>query len=46
MKSQSSEEYVQIDALDWKPFPDVFSAGGITWKLLHVSPENSSWTAI
>ncbi|GGB29042.1 hypothetical protein GCM10011505_07960 [Tistrella bauzanensis] len=45
-KAQSPEEYVQIDDGPWAPFPDAFSAGGITWKLLHVSPEAGSWTAI
>ncbi|MFD0390080.1 cupin domain-containing protein [Tistrella bauzanensis] len=35
-----------MDDGPWAPFPDAFSAGGITWKLLHVSPEAGSWTAI
>ena len=38
MKPKSNEEYAQIDAVKWKPFPDAFSAGAIRWKLLHVSP--------
>ncbi|NBW44906.1 MAG: acetylacetone-cleaving protein [Betaproteobacteria bacterium] len=46
MKQKSKEEYVQIDEVEWQAFPTAFSAGGIQWKLLHVSPENSSWTAI
>lgn len=46
MKPHVPEEYVQIDELDWIPFPDAFSAGGIRWKLLHVSPESGAWTAI
>lgn len=46
MKSQTPEEYVQIDAQPWAPFPDVLSTGGIRWKLLHVSPEMGAWTAI
>ena len=46
MKPKISEEYVQIDAVGWKPFPEAFSDGGIRWKLLHVSPERGSWTAI
>ena len=29
-----------------EPFPDALSAGGITWKLLHVSPEAGTWTAV
>ncbi len=46
MKSQVAEEYVQIDAEPWAPFPEALSAGGIRWKLLHVSPEMGGWTAI
>jgi hypothetical protein len=45
MKSKVKEEYVQIDAQDWAPFPEAFSEGGIRWKLLHVSPEMGAWTA-
>ena len=46
MKAKIKEEYVQMDALAWKPFPEAFSTGGIRWKLLHVSPEMGAWTAI
>jgi acetylacetone-cleaving enzyme len=46
MKPRTKEEYVQIDHLPWKPFPEPFSQGGIRWKLLHVSPEVGAWTAI
>lgn len=46
MKPRTAEEYVQMDAVKWKPFPDAFSKGGIRWKLLHVAPEVGSWTAI
>ena len=46
MKPKTSEAYVQIDAVNWKPFPDAFSTGGIRWKLLNVAPEMGSWTAI
>jgi len=42
MKPQTTEEYVQIDEVKWKPFPDAFSAGGIRWKLLNVSPGQGS----
>ena len=28
------------------PFPPPFAEGGITWKLLNVSPEMGSWAAI
>lgn len=46
MKSKLTEEYVHIGSVDWQPFPDQFSEGGIRWKLLHVSPEVGAWTAI
>tara|TARA_R110000787_G_scaffold47176_19_gene114344 strand:+ start:308 stop:778 length:471 start_codon:yes stop_codon:yes gene_type:complete len=46
MKSQIAEEYVQVDQLEWAPFPETLSEGGIRWKLLHVSPEMGSWTAV
>ncbi len=46
MKEQVAEDYVQIDELEWKPFPEGLAAGGITWKLLNVSPEMGAWTAI
>lgn len=46
MKPKVSQEYVQIGDLEWQPFPDAFSDGGIRWKLLHVSPEAGAWTAI
>jgi hypothetical protein len=46
MKPKIKEEYVQMDELAWKPFPEAFSTGGIRWKLLHVSPEMGAWTAI
>lgn len=45
-KPKVAEEYVQMNEVDWKPFPTMFSTGGIGWKLLHVSPEMGSWTAI
>ena len=37
---------VQLDEVDWVPFPDALSAGGIRWKLLNVAPELGSWAAI
>jgi hypothetical protein len=46
MKPQALEEYVQVDQGAWAPFPEVFCIGPITWKLLHVSPEAGSWTAV
>ncbi|MDY7548146.1 2,4'-dihydroxyacetophenone dioxygenase family protein [Glaciimonas sp. Gout2] len=45
-KEKVREEYVQMDEVEWKPFPAAFSTGGIRWKLLHVSPEMGAWTAI
>ena len=32
-------DYVQMDAVDWVPFPQGLCQGPIKWKLLHVSPE-------
>ena len=46
MKDHVAEGYVQIDELDCKPFPEGLAEGGITWKLLNVSPEMGAWTAI
>ncbi|MDO9250056.1 MAG: acetylacetone-cleaving protein [Hydrogenophaga sp.] len=46
MKPKTTEAYVQIDAVEWQPFPEAFSTGGIRWKLLNVAPEMGSWTAI
>jgi hypothetical protein len=46
MKQKAEEEYVQMDKGAWARFPDALSKGGITWKLLHVSPEAGTWTAI
>jgi len=46
MKNRTAEEYVQMDAVQWKPFPEPFAKGGVRWKLLHVSPEMGGWSAI
>lgn len=46
MKLKSEEEYVQMDDCPWAPFPEALSEGGITWRLLHVSPDMGSWTAV
>ena len=46
MKNNATGDYAQIDQLPWMPFPAALSAGGIRWKLLHVSPEMGAWTAI
>jgi acetylacetone-cleaving enzyme len=46
MKSRPVDEYIHVDEMDWQPFPQEFSTGGIKWKLLHVSPEVGAWTAI
>jgi acetylacetone-cleaving enzyme len=45
-EAKRQEEYVRFNEGSWAPFPDAFSTGGITWKLLHVSPEVGTWTAI
>lgn len=42
----ATADYVQLDTTPWMPFPVALSAGGIRWKLLHVSPEMGAWTAI
>lgn len=48
MRSQRPVECraVELNDLDWVPFPEALSEGGITWKLLNVGPEMGSWTAI
>jgi hypothetical protein len=46
MNINATADYVQLDDLPWMPFPAALSAGGIRWKLLHVSPEMGAWTAI
>lgn len=46
MKPRVQGDYVQINEVDWQPFPEALSEGGIRWKLLHVSPEMGAWTAI
>jgi hypothetical protein len=46
MKPRPTDEYVHVSSVNWQPFPGEFSAGGISWKLLHVSPEVGAWTAI
>ncbi len=39
-------EYIQMDEMDWAPFPEALCTGAIRWKLLRVSPEMGSWTAL
>jgi hypothetical protein len=46
MKSRMKDEYVQVDDLEWAPFPDAFSKGGIRWKFLHASPELAIWAGV
>ena len=46
MKPRAEDDYAQVDALAWQPFPEALSEGGIRWKLLHVSPEMGAWTAM
>ena len=38
--------YVQMDQVEWVDFPAALCEGPIKWKLLNVSPELGSWTAI
>ena len=38
--------YVQMDEVEWVDFPATLCEGPIKWKLLNVSPELGSWTAI
>ena len=38
--------YVQVDSMEWAPFPEALCDGPIRWKLLNVSPEMGAWTAI
>lgn len=45
-KERIKEAWVQMDLVPWKAFPSAFSAGGIRWKLLNVSPEMGSWAAV
>lgn len=45
-KKVTPQEYVQVDDLPWVPFPSTLCEGSIRWKLLHVSPELGSWTAV
>ncbi len=37
MKAKLPQDYTHTDDLPWQPFPEAFSEGGITWKLLNVS---------
>lgn len=37
---------VHLNEIEWVPFPDALSSGGIRWKLLNVAPELGSWAAI
>lgn len=46
VKNDPAGDYVQMDSVEWMPFPPPLCSGAIRWKLLHVSPESGSWTAI
>ena len=46
MKAKLPQDYTHTDELEWQPFPEAFSEGGVTWKLLNVSPEMGGWTAL
>ena len=40
------DDYLQMDEVDWVDFPQGLCAGSVQWKLLHVSPEQGTWTAV
>lgn len=46
IKQKTDAEYVHIGGVDWQPLPEGFAIGGGKWKLLHVSPEMGSWSAM
>ncbi|MDF2180574.1 hypothetical protein [Neptuniibacter sp. CAU 1671] len=46
MKQKAPETYVQMDDMEWAPFPEAFCDGPIKWRLLNTSPEMGSWTAV
>ncbi len=46
LKQKINAEYVHISDVAWQPLPEGFAIGGGQWKLLHVSPELGSWTAM
>jgi hypothetical protein len=46
IKQRIKEEAIHLNDLEWKPFPEGLSTGGVRWKMLHASPESGAWTAI
>lgn len=46
LKSRAPDEYVQVDDHPWAPFPAHLCTGSVKWRLLNVSPEAGTWTAI
>ena len=46
MNVRLPETAIELDAVEWKVFPEPFAFGGIRWKLLHTSPGTGNWTAI
>jgi len=46
LKQKIDAEYVHISDVAWQPLPEGFAIGGGQWKLLHVSPELGSWSAM
>jgi len=46
LKNRATEEYVQMEDMEWAKFPEGLAGGDIYWRLLHVSPEMGSWTAV
>lgn len=45
LKAKLDCEYASLSRDEWKPLPETFGSAGARWKLLHVSPEQGSWTA-
>ena len=43
MRNDPTGDSIQIDAVDWVPFPATLCSGNIRWKRLHVSPESGAW---
>lgn len=40
------DAYVQVNHVQWQDFPEHLHTGGVKWKLLHVAPENGTWTVL
>jgi acetylacetone-cleaving enzyme len=46
VKPKLTDEYMQVNEIEWEDFCEEFQSGGVQWKLLHVSPEAGSWTVM